>query len=156
MKKNWLKICLPAFVLMGMMSLTVSASMEAAVSAEGNPSSAQENGYWVTKVDDAGETVRIFVYTEPVKWEIREDADLGRCNMDGSETPTPSAERIAGVGQAEARLAETPAEPEIVPAAGLAETDGDALAGTESVLFFIALVGVLALAGLGYALYRAV
>ena len=86
MKKNWLKICLPAFVLMGMMSLTVSASMEAAVSAEGNPSSAQENGYWVTKVDDAGETVRIFVYTEPVKWEIREDADLGRCNMDGSET----------------------------------------------------------------------
>ena len=129
MKKNWLKICLPAFVLMGMMSLTVSASMEAAASAE-------ENGYWITKVDDAGETVRIFVYTEPVKWEIREDADLGRCNMDGSETPTPSAERIAG--------------------AGLAETDGDALAGTESVLFFIALVGVLALAGLGYALYRAV
>ena len=61
-----------------------------------------------------------------------------------------------GVGQAEARLAETLAEPEIVPAAGLAETDGDALAGTESVLFFIALVGVLALAGLGYALYRAV
>ncbi len=149
MKKNWLKICLPAFVLMGMMSLTVSASMEAAASAE-------ENGYWITKVDDAGETVRIFVYTEPVKWEIREDADLGRCNMDGSETPTPSAEWIAGVGQAEARLAETPAEPEIVPAAGLAETDGDALAGTESVLFFIALVGVLALAGLGYALYRAV
>lgn len=95
MKKNWLKICLPAFVLMGMMSLTVSASMEAAASAE-------ENGYWITKVDDAGETVRIFVYTEPVKWEIREDADLGRCNMDGSETPTPSAERIAGVGQAEA------------------------------------------------------
>lgn len=149
MKKNCLKLCLSACILLGMMSLTVAVSAE-------TPASAEENGYWITKVDASGETVQIFVYTEPVEWEICEAPELGRCNMDGSETPTPSSERIAGVGQAEAHLAETPAEPEIVPAAGLAETESDGFAGAENVLISIAVVGALALAGLGYALYRAV
>ena len=134
MKKNCLKLCLSACILLGMMSLTVAASA-------GAPASAEENGYWTTKVDVSGETVQIFVYTEPVEWEICEAPELGRCNMDGSETPTPSSERIAGVGQAEAHLA---------------ETESDGFAGTENVLISIAVVGALALAGLGYALYRAV
>lgn len=144
MKKKWISVGVTAFALLGGMSLAVAASEE-------------EPGYWTTRVDEQGDIVQIFVYTEPVEWEIVEDASLGCCGLEAPEDAAAAPEEpIAGTGQAERRLSGAQAV-EATPAAGLAKAEDRAAEGSqEYALYGIALAGVLVLAGMGYALYKAV
>ena len=142
-QKKWFSVGPPAMILLGMMSLTVAAS-------------AEENGYWTTRVDGQGNIVQIFVYTEPVEWEIVDDPSLGRCGMD-SAPPAAEPETVAAVEMAELHLAAPAEEAGAVPAAGIAQADSEAgVPSSEQPLYLIAAVGLVALAGLGYALYKAV
>ncbi|HIW73989.1 MAG TPA: hypothetical protein H9684_06670 [Firmicutes bacterium] len=133
---------LSALLLLGMATLTVTAC-------------AQENGYWTSRVDEQGQTVPIFVYTEPVEWTICEDPSAGCCG-DAAAQAEESAVPIAAAETAVRRLSAGAAEANAVPAAGMAPADQADDAAAEQPLYLIALLGAAALAGLGYALYRAV
>ena len=142
MKKKRVYSLIPAMVILGLMSLTVAVS-------------AEENGYWTSRVDEQGNTAQIFVYTEPVEWEYSDDASLGHCDLQAADADS-AAEPIAVTDKADRRLAG--AVPETgAAAAGIVQAESPAPSGApEHALYGIAAFGVLILAGLGYALYKAV
>ena len=137
MPKKFRKLLVPAMVILGMMAMTVAAS-------------AEENGYCTENIDSEGNTVSVFIYTEPVDWTVDESAGLGRCLMVGEEpvsketTPISGAEH-AGVHYADAQdgLHAAAADP-VIPA------------GSDLPLVAFAAVGMLLLGVLGFALYKAV
>lgn len=119
------------FVLLAMVLLLASM---AAVTA-----SAEENGYWTETVDEAGNVVMIYTYTEPVEYRVITDEGV-YCDLNEYTTP------VAAVGTAQARMA---AEPQSAEAQTVSAAPGSAAAS-------LAVFGVLLLAGLGLALYKAV
>lgn len=85
MKKKWLKTGIAVSLLLGILSLAISAS-------------AEDNGYWTMKTDESGNPVMIYTYTKPVDWVITEDADYGQCDAQPTQP-------ISAVEEADAHMA---------------------------------------------------
>lgn len=100
--------------------------------------SAEEGGYWTEQLDEEGRVVRIFTYTEPV--DITENEGEPMDDADYAAPEEPAAEMV----QAPVYLAGADAAP-----APAAEQMTGITAG-------MVVVGMVTLAGLAFALYKAI
>ena len=100
--------------------------------------SAEEGGYWTEQLDEEGRVVRIFTYTEPV--DITENEGEPMDDADYAAPEEPAAEMV----QAPVYLAGADAAP--APAAEQ----------TTGITAGMVVVGRVTLAGLAFALYKAI
>ena len=100
--------------------------------------SAEEGGYWTEQLDEEGRVVRIFTYTEPV--DITENEGEPMDDADYAAPEEPAAEMV----QAPVYLAGADAAP--APAAEQ----------TTGITAGMVVVGMVTLAGLAIALYKAI
>ena len=117
--------------LLTLMLLTAGCATAFSVSAE-------DNGYWTMREDSTGLPVMVYTYTEPVEFVI---------SNTGNNDPAP-AEPVQAEEDDAVRLAGSPLA---IPAESAAENTENA--GTP--LLVLTVGGTLFLAGLAYALYRA-
>lgn len=103
---------------------------------------AEEGGYWTTCTDSEGRVVRVFTYTEPVEYTLGEgDPDQPLDQPDEPDEP------VAGVDEAPVHLAAP---------AGQEMADTTAAAAPSHPLAGVTVLGVVMLAVLAAALYKAV
>ena len=100
--------------------------------------SAEEGGYWTEQLDEEGRVVRIFTYTEPV--DITENEGEPMDDADYAVPEEPAAEMV----QVPVYLAGADAAP--APAAEQ----------TTGITAGMVVVGMVTLAGLAFALYKAI
>ena len=100
--------------------------------------SAEEGGYWTEQLDEEGRVVRIFTYTEPV--DITENEGEPMDDADYAAPEEPAAEMV----QAPVYLAGADAAP------------APATEQTTGITAGMVVVGMVTLAGLAFALYKAI
>lgn len=100
--------------------------------------SAEEGGYWTEQLDEEGRVVRIFTYTEPV--DITENEGEPMDDADYAAPEEPAAEMV----QAPVYLAGA----DVAPAPAAEQTTG--------ITAGMVVVGMVTLAGLAFALYKAI
>ena len=100
--------------------------------------SAEEGGYWTEQLDEEGRVVRFFTYTKPV--DITENEGEPMDDADYAAPEEPAAEMV----QAPVYLAGADAAP--APAAEQ----------TTGITAGMVVVGMVTLAGLAFALYKAI
>ena len=108
---------------------------------------AEEKGYWTMQTDTNGMPVMVYTYTDKIDFTVEDGAPL-----EGGEdvsAPTDAAQPIAESVDAPAHLSN---------GQNLSEQNlpGQAAASSSGSIGAMAVLGVLSLAALGFALYRAI
>ena len=122
------------------MLLTAGCSTAFSVSAE-------DNGYWTMREDSTGLPVMVYTYTEPVEFVISNTGN----NDPAPAEPVQAEEDDAVLSTSEEAPVRLAGSPLAIPAESAAENTENA--GTP--LLVLTVGGTLFLAGLAYALYRA-
>lgn len=109
--------------------------------------SAEDNGYWTMREDSTGLPVMVYTYTEPVEFVISNTGN----NDPAPAEPVQAEEDDAVLSTSEEAPVRLAGSPLAIPAESAAENTENA--GTP--LLVLTVGGTLFLAGLAYALYRA-
>ena len=126
--------------LLTLMLLTAGCATAFSVSAE-------DNGYWTMREDSTGLPVMVYTYTEPVEFVI---SNTGT-NDPAPAEPVQAEEDDAVLSTSEEAPVRLAGSPLAIPAESAAENTEN----TGTPLLVLTVGGTLFLAGLAYALYRA-